>query len=194
MNPKKQSPSVQGISAGKNYRRLLPAAFIVSNVIVVVINLFVLSLLGKRADTAVRERSEILAHELKEQSAQKLAVDLNSTLGQQQAVLQYLPDKTKLLDVIQFLEGLREVVGVRDFSFESDTPLLDAQGFGFLPVILDLEGSLSQTMVALSRLQRAPFLVTVDHTVIESQGGLSQAVRLRVLLRIYVSEPFAQNQ
>lgn len=175
-------------------KRYLPAILAGVNIVLILVDILLLSLLPRLAFDIVTLRSEILAHQLKLQGTQKLAVDLESTRGEQEKIIRLLPTKQRLLEVIEVFESLKDMVTVKNFSFESEVPQPDAQGFAFLPLSLTLEGSLSQAMSALVRIQKAPFLFTVEQSVVESPEGLSQTVRLNLLMRVYVSEPFTQTQ
>lgn len=175
-------------------KRYLPAILAGVNIVLILVDILLLSLLPRLASDIVTLRSEILAHQLKLQGTQKLAVDLESTRGEQEKIIRLLPTKQRLLEVIEVFESIKDMVTVKNFSFESEVPQPDAQGFAFLPLSLTLEGSLSQVMSALVRIQKAPFLFTVEQSVVESPEGLSQTVRLNLLMRIYVSEPFTQTQ
>lgn len=176
----------------ENLKRYVPAAVVGSNLFLVLVNIFVLSLLPSLASQIVTLRSEILAYQLQMQSAQKLAVDLASTQEEQETIRSRLPTKSRLLEVIEVFESLKDSVTLKNFAFEGELPQPDTQGFAYLPLTITLEGSLSQTMAALARVENAPFILTVEQAIIESPEGLSQNVRLSLLMRLYVSEPFAQ--
>ena len=175
-------------------KKFMPAIFIGINIVMVLVDVYVLSTLLQKAREAVTTRSENLVYELQMQSAQKLSVDLANARAEQEKITAVLPDSGRLLEVIEFMEGLGEVTTVRSFSFASETPLVDSKGFGYLPFFIELEGSIGQTMAAMGRLDTAPYLMSVDQTVLESPQGLSQAVRLKVYMRLYVSQPFSANQ
>jgi hypothetical protein len=175
-------------------KKFMPAISIGINIVMVLVDVYVLSTLLQKAREAVTTRSENLVYELQMQSAQKLSVDLANARAEQEKITAVLPDSGRLLEVIEFMEGLGEVTTVRSFSFASETPLVDAKGFGYLPFFIELEGSIGQTMAAMGRLDTAPYLMSVDQTVLESPQGLSQAVRLKVYMRLYVSQPFSANQ
>ena len=175
-------------------KKFMPTVAIGINIVLVLLDIYVLSTLLQKAREAVTTRSEILVYELQMQSAQKLSVDLANAREEQEKITAVLPDSGRLLEVIEFMESLGEVASVRSFSFDSETPLVDAKGFGYLPFFIELEGSIGQTMAAMGRLDTAPYLMSVDQTVLESPQGLSQAVRLKVYMRLYVSQPFSENQ
>jgi hypothetical protein len=120
-------------------------------------------------------------------------VDLKNSTEAQALIYQTLPTKDRLLEVIKVLESLNEMVKVRNFMFDGDIPIKDSNDFAFLPLSLNLEGSLQQTMAALSRLQKTPFLFTIDQTALEIPDDPSQNIRVEVFMRLYVSEQFAQN-
>lgn len=159
----------------------------------VLTNIFIMTLLPRQAEAIVLVRSEILAHGLQQQSAMKLAVDLENATKEQAQIYQSLPNKDGLLEVIKILESLKEVTQVRNFAFEGDAPIKDSNGFAFFPLAISLEGSLEQTMTALTRLQRTPYLFTVDQTTLEITEGETPIISVKVFMRLYVSEPFAQN-
>ena len=177
-----------------NLKKFMPAVAIGINIVLGLVDIYVLSTLLQKAREAVTTRSEILVNELQMQSAQKLSVDLANARAEQEKISAVLPDSGRLLEVIEFMESLEEVTSVRSFSFASETPLVDAQGFGYLPFYIELEGSIGQTMAAMGRLMKAPYLLSVDQTVLESPQGLSQVIRLKVYMRLYVSQPFSANQ
>ena len=188
-----KTPTLQLIKK-VDLKKFMPAISIGINIVMVLVDVYVLSTLLQKAREAVTTRSEILVYELQMQSAQKLSVDLANAREEQEKITAVLPDSGRLLEVIEFMEGLGEVTTVRSFSFASETPLVDSKGFGYLPFFIELEGSIGQTMTAMGRLDTAPYLMSVDQTVLESPQGLSQAVRLKVYMRLYVSQPFSANQ
>ena len=188
-----KTPTLQLIKK-VDLKKFMPAISIGINIVMVLVDVYVLSTLLQKAREAVTTRSEILVYELQMQSAQKLSVDLANARAEQEKIMAVLPDSGRLLEVIEFLEGLGVVTTVRRFSFASETPLVDSKGFGYLPFFIELEGSIGQTMTAMGRLDTAPYLMSVDQTVLESPQGLSQAVRLKVYMRLYVSQPFSANQ
>lgn len=189
----KKTNQKQQAKQKKNWKKYLPAAFIGANIVLVLANISFLALLPSQVKKIITARSEILAYQLQEQSAQKLAVDLQNTNQMHNQIFQSLPNKPRLLEVIKFLESLEEVTQVKSFSFEGDTPIEDNNMFTFLPLSLNLVGSLQQTMTALARLEKAPFLLTVDHTILEIPTEISQTVSLKVFMRLYVSKPFNEN-
>ena len=188
-----KTPTLQLIKK-VDLKKFMPAISIGINIVMVLVDVYVLSTLLQKAREAVTTRSEILVYELQMQSAQKLSVDLANARAEQEKITAVLPDSGRLLEVIEFMESLGEVTAVRSFSFDSETPLVDAKGFAYLPFFIELEGSIGQTMAAMGRLNTAPYLMSVDQTVLESPQGLSQAVRLKVYMRLYVSQPFSANQ
>jgi len=188
-----KTPTLQLIKK-VDLKKFMPAISIGINIVMVLVDVYVLSTLLQKAREAVTTRSENLVYELQMQSAQKLSVDLANAREEQEKITAVLPDSGRLLEVIEFMESLGEVTAVRSFSFDSETPLVDAKGFGYLPFFIELEGSIGQTMAAMGRLDTAPYLMSVDQTVLESPQGLSQAVRLKVYMRLYVSQPFSANQ
>jgi len=188
-----KTPTLQLIKK-VDLKKFMPAISIGINIVMVLVDVYVLSTLLQKAREAVTTRSEILVYELQMQSAQKLSVDLANAREEQEKITAVLPDSGRLLEVIEFMESLGEVTSVRSFSFDSETPLVDAKGFAYLPFFIELEGSIGQTMAAMGRLNTAPYLMSVDQTVLESPQGLSQAVRLKVYMRLYVSQPFSANQ
>ena len=189
-----KTPPPQPGKKQMDFKKFMPAVAIGINIVLGLVDIYVLSTLLQKAREAVTTRSEILVNELQMQSAQKLSVDLANARAEQEKISSVLPDSGRLLEVIEFMESLEEVTSVRSFSFASETPLVDAQGFGYLPFYIELEGSFGQTMAAMGRLDTAPYLMSVDQTVLESPQGLSQAVRLKVYMRLYVSQPFSANQ
>ena len=188
-----KTPTLQPVKK-VDLKKFMPAIFIGINIVMVLVDVYVLSTLLQKAREAVTTRSEILVYELQMQSAQKLSVDLANAREEQEKITAVLPDSGRLLEVIEFMESLGEITSVRSFSFDSETPLVDAKGFAYLPFFIELEGSIGQTMAAMGRLNTAPYLMSVDQTVLESPQGLSQAVRLKVYMRLYVSQPFSANQ
>jgi len=188
-----KTPTLQPVKK-VDLKKFMPAISIGINIVMVLVDVYVLSTLLQKAREAVTTRSEILVYELQMQSAQKLSVDLANAREEQEKITAVLPDSGRLLEVIEFMESLGEVTSVRSFSFDSETPLVDAKGFAYLPFFIELEGSIGQTMAAMGRLNTAPYLMSVDQTVLESPQGLSQAVRLKVYMRLYVSQPFSANQ
>lgn len=174
-------------------RRYLPAVVTGVNIVLLFTNVLILSLLPNQVEKSIIARSEILAHQLQLQNTQKLVVDLENTQKEQARIHQSLPTKERLLEVIELLESLKEVTQVKSFTFAGDVPRKDTAGLSFLPLTLTLEGSLQQTMAALVRLSRSPYLLTVEHTVMESPGGVSQTINVKVFMRLYVKEQFAEN-
>lgn len=192
-NSKETKKQVKKLKPNRNLHKYLPAAILGLNIVMVLANILILSLLPRQTEEIVITRSEILAHQLQRQTAMKLAVDLQNTNQEQTKIYQSLPNKDRLLEVIKILESLKEVAQVRNFTFDSDTPIKDNDGFSFLPLSLTLEGSLSETMTALARLQKAPFLLSIDQTVLEISEAESQTVSVQVYMRVYVSKSFAEN-
>lgn len=172
----------------------LPAVVVGVNLMLLLTNLLLLSLLPQTASQVITTRSEKLAQELQGQSAQKLAVDLTNTEAQRAQLSALLPNRSRLLEVIEAFDALSSEVTLKDFSFASENPMNDPEGFSYLPLAFGLEGSLSQVMTAVTRIQKSPFLLTVEQAILESPAGLSQAVRLNLIMRLYVSEPFDQAQ
>lgn len=176
-----------------NLSKYLPAVLLGFNIVMVLTNILVLSLLPRQAEANIITRSEILVHKLQQQSALKLEVDLENSIEEGTIIFQALPNKSRLLEVIRMLESLSEIVNVKNFAFDSDTPIKDRNGFAFLPISLSLNGSLQQVMTALSKLEQAPFLFTINQTILESPEGISQTIGLRIYMRLYVNETFAEN-
>lgn len=164
-----------------------------ANLVILMLNILFLSLLAKEAEKAVLIRSELMAHQLQQQSSQKLQIDLKNTADKQSKIYAMLPTQSRILDVIQVFEDLKNLQINVNFSFQESTPLADADGFPYIPVSLNLEGSLPQAMAAVSKLKASPLLFYPTHTVIESSEGLSQNIRVNLFLRLYVSQPFAEN-
>lgn len=163
------------------------------NLALLLVNGLILSLIPNLVEAIIVERSEIIAQELQNQSAQKLLTDIQAGQADIAKIEKVLPNKTQLLEVIELFESLKDKVNVQSFNFERETPAQDADGFTFLPLSLVLEGNLPQTMSALHTLQKAPYIFTVNQTLIESPEGLSNAITVRVRLRIYVNKPFTEN-
>lgn len=161
--------------------------------ILLVTNLVILSLLPSRSKAIIQTRSEILAQQLQNQSANKIISDLNSTQEDKEILNSALPTKSSLLDIIELFESLNSITKVQNFAFESEVPRKDESGYNYLPVSLTLEGSLPQTLTALQRIQQTPYLFWVNQTIIESPNGLSQTIIIRASLRLYVREPFQEN-
>ena len=176
-----------------DYRKFFIPAILAVNIGLILADIVMLSLLPQRSHEIVVKRSEILAQKLQAQSSQKLVADLNATKPEQEKISQALPNEDKLIEVIQFLESLKEISQVKSFNFVSDTPVKDTSGFSFLPLNLAFEGSLPLAMAALTRLEKSPYLITIDTTRVESPSGISEGSTIQVALRIYVSEPFAKD-
>lgn len=177
----------------RDLSKFKPLAIIAVNVALVLVNIMILVFLPKTNDDIVILRSEILAQKLQLQNAQKLFVDINGTSDEQQKIYNSLPNKARLLEVIEFLETLGEVVANKSFNFEREIPIKDKDGFLYLPLSLTVQGSLSQTMTALQILEKAPYLLVVNQSLIESPEGVSGNISVQVGLKLYVSEPFVQN-
>lgn len=167
---------------------------IVLNIALVTLNLLILYFLPKQTEKIIVTRSEILAQKLQSQSAQKIITDVKAAEKDKQKLNQSLPNKAMLLKVIELIESMMEIVEVESFTFEREEPVEDSQGFFFIPMSVIMRGSLTDTMSALSRLQGSPYLFSVDHTLVESPEGLSQSIKIRTSLRIYVRQPFTENQ
>ena len=193
MEKKNSQPEKKPSTKAVDYHRYLVSALIALNVALLLGDLLILFMLPRQTKKVIKLRSEILAQQLQTQSAQKLVTDISATKSQQEKIEKALPNEERLLEVIQFLESLKATSQLKSFSFMSDKPLKDTSGLGFLPLTLAFEGSLPDTMVALTRLEKSPYLFTVDSTRIESPGGISEGTTIQVTLRIYVSEPFAKN-
>lgn len=194
MPDKRTNPAKQNLPRKVfDYRKYLTPIVLTMNGILILADVLMLAILPQRSKGIVVTRSEIFAQQLQAQSAQKLITDLSATKPQQEKIEKALPNEEKLLEVIQFLESLKEISQVKSFNFVSDTPVKDASGFSFLPLSLTFEGSLPQAMAALTRLEKSPYLFTVDATRIESPSGISEGSTIQVALRLYVSEPFAKD-
>ncbi len=163
------------------------------NISLICANFLILSLIPKQAAAIVLTRSEILAQELQNQSAQKLITDLEATKEEQTRIEKSFPDSVTLLEVIKFIESLKEEVTIQNFSFLGEQPIQDKNGYPFLPLTIILEGSLSQTVSAIHKLQQSHYIFSVNQTLIESPEGISQPIRVSISLRLYVKQPFAKN-
>jgi len=193
MPAKKDKSKKEDSGKRGGYRSYMTPAILFLNGLFIAVDVILLILLPQRTKAIVVLRSEILAQKLQEQSAQKLIADLQATKTQAEKIQKALPDQSRLLEVIQFLEGLKDISQVRSFNFVSDTPIKDAGGFNFLPLALAFEGSLPQAMAALTRLENAPYLFTVDSARLESPSGISEGTSIQVNLRLYVNESFVKD-
>jgi hypothetical protein len=174
-------------------RKRLFLVVIALNIALVLINLLILYFIPKKTAEIVVLRSEILAQKLQSQSAQKIIADLKAAEEEKQRLNRSLPNKSMLVDVIELIEGLTQLVEVQSFTFEGEVPIEDSQGFLFLPLTIIIQGTMPDTMQALYRLEKSPYLFSVNHTLIESPEGISQLIKVRTLLRIYVRRPFTEN-
>ena len=146
-----KTPTLQLIKK-VDLKKFMPAISIGINIVMVLVDVYVLSTLLQKAREAVTTRSENLVYELQMQSAQKLSVDLANAREEQEKITAVLPDSGRLLEVIEFMEGLGEVTTVRSFSFASETPLVDAKGFAYLPFFSTLSISFLSSISLSCRL------------------------------------------
>ncbi len=171
----------------RKYRMLIIIGVIIS---LFLINVVFLTFLPNKSNAVVQSRSEMLALQLQNQSANKVISDLKATDQEKRILDLALPTKSSLLSIIELFESLGTTAKVQSFTFESEEPRQDEKGYAFLPVTLVLEGSLQQTTAALDRLEQTPYVFTIRQTLIESPDDLGGKITIRLSLRIYVRQPF----
>lgn len=175
------------IKKKSNYKRYLVIGL---NVALLLANFLILSLIPGQVEMMIVARSEILAQEIQNQSAQKILSDVKAAEQDKKIIESTLPDKSRLLEIIEFIESLNNYTRVQSFKFESEEPAKDEKGLIYLPVTLILEGYLPESMAAMNKLQQSPYMFKPIQTLIESPEGLAGRVVIRTTLRLYVREPF----
>ncbi len=184
-----KKPTTKKQATSKIKKHAVPI-LIALNIVLLIINIATLAFLPIQTNGSIKARSEILANQLQNQSAQKLITDLKAIKPQTDKISKTLPNKSQLLDIIKEIETLNGQATVQHFSFESEQPKQDKDKNLFLPITLVLEGTVPQIAQTLKALQNKPHLYTITQSRLESPGGLSQPVTIFTNLRLYVREEF----
>ncbi len=131
--------------------------------------------------------------ELSKTSREKLLGIAANEAERVQLVLAVFPDSEGVLGVLQELEALVESVDPQGVvSFTSTVPVKVENELS-IPMQLQLNTNSFEAIELMRRLERLPYVISVDTIDLDLLGGISEPAQVTIGVHLYVNDPFVSN-
>ena len=179
----------------KTAKKSLPAwktlLFIASDILLILGIIFLLN----SSLSSSRKLSELRSLEIKYKGLVDpglVLADLQENYAKISDLGSVLIDEQGLIEYVRKIDELRAEGIVKKFSFVTQEPVKDKQGFTGLPVLLEFEGTGVDAEKALNKVQMLPaILKPVDIEVLDSKVEDKLIIKMSAFL--YTNEEFSGN-